>query len=221
MVAVSSAASASSRCTPPPATTSSPISLSFSCRRLSPPSTAPAAATSATSQQHGTDENRFERESDDFYRRIYEKYEEIAAREPHRVVTIRDDAAIDEIAAEIHASSREIRRRRAIAACPRRAIPDRCAPCEPSPRPQPPGLHSLPFYALKPWVKLGEPIRLFEYLHATYGNIAHYRFMGTPIVFINDPRLHPRDPRQPSLRLRQRAHRPPHEDSSRRRPHHL
>ncbi|HTD95427.1 MAG TPA: cytochrome P450, partial [Edaphobacter sp.] len=27
----------------------------------------------------------------------------------------------------------------------------------------------------------------FEYLLKTYGNIAHYRFMGTPIVFINDP----------------------------------
>ncbi len=52
----------------------------------------------------------------------------------------------------------------------------------------PPGLpHSLPFYAFKPWVKLGEPIRLFEYLHRTYGSIAYYRFMGTPIIFINDP----------------------------------
>jgi cytochrome P450 len=52
----------------------------------------------------------------------------------------------------------------------------------------PPGLpHSLPFYAFKPWVKLGEPIRLFEYLHRTYGSIAHYRFMGTPIIFVNDP----------------------------------
>src|SRR5271154_2062321 len=52
----------------------------------------------------------------------------------------------------------------------------------------PPGLkHSLPFYSLKPWVKLGHPIRLFEHLLKTYGNIAHYRFMGTPIVFINDP----------------------------------
>lgn len=52
----------------------------------------------------------------------------------------------------------------------------------------PPGLkHSLPFYANKPWVKLGEPILLFEYLHRTYGNIAHYRFLGTPIVFINEP----------------------------------
>ena len=52
----------------------------------------------------------------------------------------------------------------------------------------PPGLkRSLPFYAFKPWVKLGSPILLFEHLLRTYGNIAHYRFMGTPIVFINDP----------------------------------
>lgn len=52
----------------------------------------------------------------------------------------------------------------------------------------PPGLkHSLPFYAFKPWVKLGRPILLFEHLLKTYGNIACYRFMGTPIVFLNDP----------------------------------
>ena len=52
----------------------------------------------------------------------------------------------------------------------------------------PPGLpRSLPFYALKPWVKLGEPILLFEHLHRTYGSIAHYRFMGTPILFVNEP----------------------------------
>ena len=52
----------------------------------------------------------------------------------------------------------------------------------------PPGLpRSLPFYANKPWVKLGSPILLFEYLHKTYGNIAHYRFMGTPIIFVNEP----------------------------------
>ncbi len=48
-------------------------------------------------QQQGADANRFERESDDFYRRIYQKYEEIAAREPHRVIAIRDDASIDQI----------------------------------------------------------------------------------------------------------------------------
>jgi cytochrome P450 len=52
----------------------------------------------------------------------------------------------------------------------------------------PPGLkHSLQFYAFKPWVKLGSPILLFEHLRKTYGNIAWYRFLGTPIVFINDP----------------------------------
>jgi dTMP kinase len=52
-------------------------------------------------EKQGTDENRFERESEDFYRRIYEKYEEIAAREPHRVVPIRDDASIDQIQTRI------------------------------------------------------------------------------------------------------------------------
>ena len=52
----------------------------------------------------------------------------------------------------------------------------------------PPGLkYPLHFYLNKPWVKLGQPILLFEHLHRTYGNIAHYRFLGTPIVFINDP----------------------------------
>jgi dTMP kinase len=50
-------------------------------------------------EKQGTDENRFERESDDFYRHIYDKYEEIATREPHRVVPIRDDASIDQIQA--------------------------------------------------------------------------------------------------------------------------
>jgi dTMP kinase len=53
-------------------------------------------------QQHGTDENRFEREPDEFYRRIYDKYEEIAARESHRVIVIREEAPIDVIAAHIH-----------------------------------------------------------------------------------------------------------------------
>lgn len=52
----------------------------------------------------------------------------------------------------------------------------------------PPGLrYSLPFYAHKRWVRFGEPIRLFEHLHRTYGPIAHYRFMGTPIIFVNHP----------------------------------
>jgi dTMP kinase len=55
-------------------------------------------------EKQGTDENRFERESDDFYRRIYEKYEEIATREPYRVFPIREDASID----EIHIHIREV-----------------------------------------------------------------------------------------------------------------
>jgi dTMP kinase len=50
-------------------------------------------------ESEGTDENRFEREPDDFYLRIYDKYEEIAAREPRRVIPIRDDASIDQIQA--------------------------------------------------------------------------------------------------------------------------
>lgn len=52
----------------------------------------------------------------------------------------------------------------------------------------PPGLRlPLYFYAHKPWVKLGEPIRLFEYLQARYGEISCYSFMGTYIVFLNRP----------------------------------
>lgn len=52
----------------------------------------------------------------------------------------------------------------------------------------PPGLpRNMLFYAGKPWVKLGNPILLFKYLLKTYGNISCYQFLGTPIVFINDP----------------------------------
>jgi dTMP kinase len=48
-------------------------------------------------QQSGKDENRFEREDEAFYRRVYDKYREIAAREPLRVVTMEGDARIEEI----------------------------------------------------------------------------------------------------------------------------
>lgn len=47
--------------------------------------------------RQGTDENRFEREPDDFYARVHAGYETIARREPERVVTIRDDASLDGI----------------------------------------------------------------------------------------------------------------------------
>jgi dTMP kinase len=45
----------------------------------------------------GTDENRFETENEAFYRRVYDKYREIAARDSSRVVVIEGDARIDEI----------------------------------------------------------------------------------------------------------------------------
>jgi cytochrome P450 len=46
---------------------------------------------------------------------------------------------------------------------------------------------SLPFYFRRKWVSFGEPIPLFVHLHQVFGRIAHYRFMGTTIVFVNDP----------------------------------
>lgn len=52
-------------------------------------------------QEQRADENRFESESDNFYRRIYEKYEEIAAREPGRVLPVRDEGSIGQIQARI------------------------------------------------------------------------------------------------------------------------
>lgn len=45
----------------------------------------------------GQDENRFEREDELFYRRVYDKYHEIAVRESQRVVTIKGDGDIDEV----------------------------------------------------------------------------------------------------------------------------
>jgi dTMP kinase len=48
-------------------------------------------------QADGTDENRFERESDEFYRRIYASYARIAEREPARVITIAEDSGIEKI----------------------------------------------------------------------------------------------------------------------------
>ncbi len=48
-------------------------------------------------QREGTDENRFERESDAFYTRIYNAYRQIAEREPDRVLTIESDGSVDHI----------------------------------------------------------------------------------------------------------------------------
>ncbi len=51
----------------------------------------------ARNTRGGQDENRFERENELFYRRVYDKYREIAAREPLRVVTIEDDGGVEEV----------------------------------------------------------------------------------------------------------------------------
>ena len=48
-------------------------------------------------QQFGTDENRFEREDDEFYTRIHAAYEAIAGREPARVTAIRSNESLDVI----------------------------------------------------------------------------------------------------------------------------
>jgi dTMP kinase len=49
----------------------------------------------------GQDEGRFEQEQDAFYRRVWQKYLEIAAREPERVVLIEGDLTIDEVHEQI------------------------------------------------------------------------------------------------------------------------
>jgi dTMP kinase len=45
----------------------------------------------------GSDENRFEKEGSAFYRRVFDKYQEIAAREPLRVAAIDCDGSIEEV----------------------------------------------------------------------------------------------------------------------------
>ena len=49
----------------------------------------------------GTNENRFEQEQAAFYRRVSDKYQQIAAREPRRVVTIDGNGTIDAVHARI------------------------------------------------------------------------------------------------------------------------
>jgi dTMP kinase len=52
-------------------------------------------------EQAGIDEGRFEAEQDAFYRRVWEKYREIASREPERVVIIEGDLEIQEVHEQI------------------------------------------------------------------------------------------------------------------------
>ena len=49
----------------------------------------------------GSSEGRFESEQDAFFRRVWEKYREIAAREPDRVVLIEGDLSIEEVHEQI------------------------------------------------------------------------------------------------------------------------
>jgi cytochrome P450 len=52
----------------------------------------------------------------------------------------------------------------------------------------PPGLQrNLPFYLFSRFFRVSNPIVLFEYLQATYGNIVHYRLLHNHIVFLNEP----------------------------------
>jgi dTMP kinase len=51
--------------------------------------------------QTGMNEGRFEQEQDEFYQRVWQKYKEIAAREPDRVVPIEGDLTIDEVHEQI------------------------------------------------------------------------------------------------------------------------
>jgi len=51
--------------------------------------------------QSGKNEGRFEAEQDAFYRRVWEQYCQIAAREPGRVVRVEGDLPIDEVHEQI------------------------------------------------------------------------------------------------------------------------
>jgi dTMP kinase len=83
------------------------------CRNLKPDLTLmllPSLASSLSRARHrnerttaqtGQDENRFEQEKDAFYTRVWEKYREIVAREPERVVLIEGNLTIDEVHEQI------------------------------------------------------------------------------------------------------------------------
>ena len=54
-----------------------------------------------TAAQTGKDENRFELEQGEFFKRVWEKYREIAARDANRVVLIEGNLTIDEVHEQI------------------------------------------------------------------------------------------------------------------------
>ncbi len=52
-------------------------------------------------EESGRDEGRFEQEQDSFHYRVWNKYREIARREPDRVVMVEGDLSIDEVHEQI------------------------------------------------------------------------------------------------------------------------
>src|ERR1700739_2460403 len=54
-----------------------------------------------TVAQTGKDENRFEQEQGEFFKRVWEKYREIAKREANRVVLIEGNLSVDEVHEQI------------------------------------------------------------------------------------------------------------------------
>jgi dTMP kinase len=54
-----------------------------------------------TAGENGPDEGRFEQEQNAFYGRVWQKYREIALREPDRVILIEGDLTIDEVHEQI------------------------------------------------------------------------------------------------------------------------
>jgi dTMP kinase len=54
-----------------------------------------------TAAQTGQDENRFELEQTEFFKRVWQKYREIARREPDRVVLVEGNLSIDEVHEQI------------------------------------------------------------------------------------------------------------------------
>lgn len=67
-----------------------------------------------TTQKDGSDEGRFECESDAFYTRVYNGYRRIGEREPQRIVVV-GEGSIDEIASRIAAA---VDNRVAVSRCP-------------------------------------------------------------------------------------------------------
>jgi dTMP kinase len=51
--------------------------------------------------QNGADEGRFEKEEDAFFRRVWQKYRDIAKREPDRVVLIEGNLGVEEVHEQI------------------------------------------------------------------------------------------------------------------------